>query len=153
MTDATFTDLAVSHVGLCVSDLDRALRFYCDGLGFEMAEAYDVGNEVAHTLEVSGDVELRSQMVQRDGMKVELLAWASPGVTGTPSAHRNHRGLTHLSFTVAGIEAAAAHLVECGGTVIESTRTRIEFPGGYNDLIFLADPDGTRVELMELVFE
>ena len=25
-----------SHFGICVSDLDRSLRFYCDGLGFEM---------------------------------------------------------------------------------------------------------------------
>ena len=24
----------VSHIGVCVSDLERSLRFYCDVLGF-----------------------------------------------------------------------------------------------------------------------
>jgi glyoxylase I family protein len=30
-----------SHFGLCVSDLERSLRFYCDGLGFERAITYE----------------------------------------------------------------------------------------------------------------
>ena len=33
---------AFSHVGICVADLERSLRFYCDGLGFEVAEGYDL---------------------------------------------------------------------------------------------------------------
>ncbi len=28
----------ISHVGLCVSDLEKSLRFYVDGLGFEVQE-------------------------------------------------------------------------------------------------------------------
>ena len=34
-----------SHLGVCVASLERSMRFYCDGLGFEMAETYAVGNE------------------------------------------------------------------------------------------------------------
>ena len=26
--------VSFSHLGICVSDLDASLRFYCDGLGF-----------------------------------------------------------------------------------------------------------------------
>ena len=29
-------ELSFSHVGICVSDLERSLRFYCEGLGFEV---------------------------------------------------------------------------------------------------------------------
>ena len=29
-----------SHLGVCVSDLDRSLRFYTEGLGFEEAESW-----------------------------------------------------------------------------------------------------------------
>lgn len=136
---------SVSHIGLCVSDLERSLRFYCDGLGFSPAERHEIGNEFADTLEVQRDVVLASQFIRREGMSIELLHYSSPGVTGAPSATRNQLGLTHLSFIVPDLDAAAERLEECGGTLIESTRTKGD--GVY--LLFVADPDGTRVELMQ----
>lgn len=144
-------ELSVSHIGLCVSDLDRSMRVYCEGLGFEPAERYDIGDEVAHTLEVPTGVELVSQMIVREGFKIELLGWTSPAVEGTPSTKRNQLGITHLSFTVDEITPVEARLVELGCTVLESTRTAIGFPGGRTELLFLADPDGTRLELMAFV--
>lgn len=136
----------VSHVGICVSDLERSLRFYCDGLGFERAESHPIGNEFADALEVPRDVDLTSQFIRRGDLSVELLHYRSPAPTGTPSAARNQLGLTHLSFIVPDADAAASHLVGCGATVIESTRTKGE--GIY--LLFLADPDGVRIELMQM---
>ncbi|MFJ8738460.1 VOC family protein [Embleya sp. NPDC127516] len=139
-----------SHLGLCVTDLERALRFYRDGLGFTPVVRYDVGNEVAHTLEVEGDVRLVSQMIAKAGMVVELLHYASPDPLGEPSRRRNQLGLTHLSFTVEDVDAAAARLVEYGGTLLADTRASLPSETGSTELIFLADPDGTRIELMRL---
>ena len=53
--------------------------------------------------------------------------------------------IDHIAIAVRDLEAAIAHLVACGGTVLEETR---QSPG--IDLVFLADPDGVRVELMQL---
>lgn len=140
-------DYRPSHVGLCVRDLDRSLRFFCDGLGFEKVEGYELDSTAAEgldrSLEVPGPVRIVSQFVQNDTMKVELLHFVEPGVGGRPSATRNQVGLTHLSFYVDDVETAAKHLVDCGATVIEETRAN---PG--IELLFLADPDGVRVELM-----
>jgi len=134
-----------SHFGICVSDLDRSLRFWCDGLGFEKAETFEVGPEFGASLEVEGEVKVTSQFIRREGMAIELLAYESPGVIGAPSTRRNQLGLTHVSFVVDDLEAAEKHLVECGGTVLEHTRfgdpTTVQ-------IIFLTDPDGTRVELL-----
>ena len=142
-------DYRPSHVGLCVRDLDRSLRFFCDGLGFTKAEGYELTSDTApgidRSLEVAGPVRVVSQFVQNDTMKIELLHFVEPGVGGTPSAVRNQVGLTHLSFYVDDLDAATQHLVEHGATVIEETRAS---PG--IDLLFLADPDGVRVELMAL---
>ena len=146
-------NVSVSHIGLCVSDLEASLRFYTEGLGFEVAEGFDVGDEVAHTLEVEQGVVLRSQMIHKDGMRIELLGWTSPQPFGTPSSSRGQMGLTHLSFNVVDIDAVEQRLIGLGGSVVESTRTRIPFPGGSMNLLFLADPDGTRVELMEAVMD
>ena len=73
--------LTVSHLGICVSDLDASLRFYCEGLGFEEVAAHEIGDEFATLMEVDG-VRLRSRMIARDGVTLELLGFDFPGVTG-----------------------------------------------------------------------
>ena len=137
-----------SHLGLCVSDLEASRRFYCDGLGFESADAYDIGTHFGPALEVDGDVELTSQFIKRGDLSIELLGWRTPQPSGTPSTSRAQRGLTHLSFLVPDPPATARRLVELGGTVLEETWTAYAPGGEPHDIVFLADPDGTRVELM-----
>lgn len=137
-----------SHTGLCVTDLDRSMRFWCDGLGFTAAERYDLTDTLApglaEALEVPSPVSLISQMIVLGDVKIELLHYHSPSVEGSPSASRRQLGLTHLSFWVDDVDAAAQRLVEHGGTLLPKTRTNPGVP-----LVFLADPDGVRVELMQ----
>lgn len=137
-----------SHLGLCVSDIDAALRFYRDGLGFEEVVVYDLDTTMlpglGKSLEIEGPVTVRSQMIKRDTMTIELLAYSEPKATGTPSTSRGSLGLTHLSFYVDDLEAAVAQLVANGGTVLPDTRQQLGI-----ELVFLTDPDGTRVELMQ----
>ena len=54
----------LSHVGICVSDLERSIRFYCEGLGFEQAESFTVGDEFAALMEMDS-VHLTSQFLRR----------------------------------------------------------------------------------------
>lgn len=142
-------ELSVSHVGLCVADLKAALRFYTEGLGFEVAEVYDAGDEVAAAAEINCAARLTSQMIVKDGLRLELLWWTEPGCVGAPSAVRNQLGLTHLSFAVDDLSAAEARLVALGAKVIESTRTSVRHDDVGYDLVFLTDPDGTRIELLK----
>ena len=136
----------VSHVGLCVSDLDRSLRFYCEGLGFEVQERVDGDDSFAALAEVTPPTALISQFLALDGFRLELLAWSVPGVQGKPSRFRNQVGLTHLAVHVDDVDVVASKLAALGGTVIEGTRS--EF-GPEITLLVVEDPDGTRVELVE----
>ena len=137
----------LTHIGICVSDLERSLRFYCDGLGFEKGETYAIGNEYRAALEVEGDVELVSQFLRRGTLAIELLAYRSPGAVGSASTRRNQRGFTHLSFVVPDVDAAARSLVACGGRLLPGTRTGAGDPKAVQ-IVFLADPDGARIELI-----
>jgi catechol 2,3-dioxygenase-like lactoylglutathione lyase family enzyme len=136
-----------SHLGLCVADLDRSLRFYCEGLGFEASGSFDLDDTampgLERGLELPSPVELTSTFIELRTMKIELLSYRNPQPHGAPSVDRAQLGYTHLSFYVDDVDAAAARLVECGGTRIESTRASIGI-----EIVFLADPDGARVELM-----
>ncbi len=137
-----------SHVGVCVTDLEASLRFWCDGLGFERLHAFTLTSEqvpgIGPALEVDGPVGLTSQMVRLGTLTVELIAYAQPAPTGTPSTSRGHLGLTHVSLLVDDVDAAAAHAVSYGGTLLPGTRQDLGIA-----VVFLADPDGTRVELMQ----
>src|ERR1700722_1665649 len=55
-------EVALSHLGVCVSDLDRSVRFYCEALGFEKAESHVIGSEFAALMDFA-DVEVTSQFV------------------------------------------------------------------------------------------
>jgi catechol 2,3-dioxygenase-like lactoylglutathione lyase family enzyme len=149
---STSASLTFSHVGICVSDLERSLRFYCQGLGFELAESYTVGTEFGRLMEVEGNIVLQSRFITRDGVKLELLRFDSPGFQG-PAARRpmNQLGLTHLSVRVSDVDAVAARIRELGGTVFDHTRSKFDNPdGSKSDFVYCTDPDGVRIELMRL---
>jgi catechol 2,3-dioxygenase-like lactoylglutathione lyase family enzyme len=132
-----------------VSDFERAVEFYCDGLGFELAERYDLDAgavpDLLHSLEIDDAGKVTSQMIVNGSMKLELLHYPGRPSQGTPSPSRGLLGLTHLSFIVDDVDVAAARLVKHGGTVIAHTRVNVGIP-----LVFLTDPDGTRIELMDM---
>jgi lactoylglutathione lyase len=139
-----------SHVGLCVSDLDRSVRFYRDGLGFELVDSHRVGDEFGPLLEME-DVQLESRFLRRDGTSIELLAFTVPGYTG-PATRRpmNQLGLTHLSVRVDDVDAVAASLEALGGLVVHPTRTALGTDDRALDFVYCTDPDGVRIELMRI---
>jgi lactoylglutathione lyase len=130
-----------------VSDFERAISFYCEGLGFHIAERYDLDAgampDLLHSLEMDDAGKVTSQMIVNGPMKLEILHYPGRPAQGTPSTSRGLLGLTHLSFIVDDVDAAAARLVEHGGTILAHTRVDVGIP-----LVFLTDPDGTRIELM-----
>jgi lactoylglutathione lyase len=144
---ATHGVVSMSHVGLCVSDLDRSLRFYTEGLGFEPADGIDIGDGLAHLAEVPAPIECRAQFITHGTTTIELLGWHHPAAVGTASTSRRHLGFTHLSVNVDDLAAVEARLVALGAHALEDTRTHLDVAGGQVDIVFLADPDGVRIEL------
>ena len=140
-----------SHFGICVSDLERSLRFYCEALGFEKAESHAIGSEFAQLMEFP-DVAVTSQFIRRGPTAIELLAFAGACPLRSRSERRavNQLGLTHLSFRVRDVEGTMARIVELGGAVVKSSRTTIDLGGTALEFVYCTDPDGVRVELMDL---
>jgi len=139
-----------SHLGICVTDLERAQRFYCEALGFVPAEAHEVGEEFGRLMELEG-VRLRSQFLRRDGLAVELLCFASPPCVGEPTRRpMNRLGLTHLSLRVDDVDAVVARVEESGGAVVSGSRTTMGEGHTLLDFVYCTDPDGTRIELMRI---
>jgi catechol 2,3-dioxygenase-like lactoylglutathione lyase family enzyme len=143
-------DVTFSHLGMCVSDLERSVRFYCEGLGFELVQSHTVGEEFARLMELEG-VVLQSRFVRRDGVSIELLHFDSPGHRGEPVRRpMNQLGITHLSLRVRDLDAVAKDIQLLGGEVVTSTRTTFGSADATLDFVYCTDPDGVRIELMRL---
>ncbi len=139
----------VSHVGICVSDPERSLVFYRDLLGFRPVSELALSGEPSATLLRLPGVDFRAIYLERDGVRIELLhfnAPQSPDGGGAPRA-MNRPGFTHLSLRVMDLDALVERLESAGAQVLR--RTRIEIPEAKTRALFVTDPDGTLIELVE----
>ena len=134
--------LRVSHIGICVSDAERSLRFYRDVFDFRPVGEIAVRGEPGDTLLRLKDVDLRAIYLEREGVRIELLVYASPGHAGDGAPRAmNTLGLTHLSLRVDDVDAFLLRLEPAGGSVLADTR--IDIPEVQTRAIFVTDPRST----------
>jgi glyoxylase I family protein len=138
----------LTHLGICVSDLERSLRFYRDVLGCKEVGRLELEGGTADVINEMEGVAIRAIYLERDGWRLELMEFVEPGCVGprTPRA-MNQSGLTHLSLRVDDLEAVCAQLEEAGGGLLPATR--IGGPDLPVHVIMAHDPDGVRLELIQ----
>jgi lactoylglutathione lyase len=140
-----------SHVGVCVSDLERSTAFYEGVFGFRQLFTMTMGDELAATMEIDG-ISFESRMLVRDDVLIELLHWIEPQATGDGERRPMDRlGMTHLCFRVDDVDDLVDAAERLGGRSHQQTRTVLAgrgVGGGDVSLLYLTDPDGTRIELM-----
>jgi catechol 2,3-dioxygenase-like lactoylglutathione lyase family enzyme len=137
----------LTHVGICVADPERSLRFYRDLLGFTVEHELMVEGEPTDSLLRLRGTKLRALYLTRDGVRIELLHFASPPAPPRRERTMNEHGLTHLSFRVADLDAMVAGLQAAGVRVLEETVLR--FPEFQSAACFIVDPDGQLIELVQ----
>ena len=136
----------LTHMGICVSDLERSLRFYRDVLGCTEVGRLDLQGEPTATLNGMPDVKVRLIFLERDGWRIELFQFSEPDWIGPQEARpMNQLGLTHLAFRV-DLDAVCDQIEQAGGRLLSGTR--LDLPGGTR-VIMALDPDGIRLELLQ----
>ena len=117
----------IGHVHLKVSDIDRALGFYRDVLGFEETTRY-------------GD---QAVFISAGGYHhhIGLNTWESRG--GGPPA-RGTTGLYHVAilYPTRGLLGDAARRLAAAGVSLDGAADH-----GVSEALYLRDPDGNGVEL------
>lgn len=131
----------IAHTCIGVSDLDRALGFYRDGLGLAVTGRTDLpqGTILVLLKCPQGGDELIELAYRPDNRSP--VGDGGPGAVPAPAV-----GQRHVAFYVSDVRAAVAAL-ELAGFIV--TR-RPPMPGqDGSPIAFVKDPDGTDVELME----
>ena len=141
--------LRVGHLGICVRDLERSVAFYRDALGFRPQTEVHVADAASARLLRLPEVDQRTVFLERDNLRLALFAFAKPETEHDPAPRpMNRTGFAALMLRVDDLDATVAACVAAGATVLEETRT--EHPTYSSKLVFLTDPDGTLIELIEI---
>src|SRR4051794_40948716 len=130
----------VNHVGLCVDDLDRARRFYTEALGFAFQRDLVPDDAATGRLLQIDQPNLTAVYLTLGDFPLELLHYDRPGNPPFRGRVMNEPGLTHLSITVADLDATLGRVAAAGGEGLADTSLGVA--------VLVRDPDGQLVELL-----
>ena len=124
------------HVALKVDDVERSLAFYREGLGAEVIERGDGDGEGAEDVEYAALSIGDKRLYLFDRAPYE----AAGLVDQLPT------GVLHFGYVVDDVEASSRELRESG---VEFVMEPTQF--GNLEVAFFRDPDGVRIELIEIL--
>ena len=124
--------MALIHTCYRITDIDRSIAFY-EALGFTESGRIPIRDEAINVfMNQPGDGEApRLELTYNFGV----------------DSYEIGTGYGHIAITTDDIDAALARLAEQG---IEPERPPYTIREGGNRLTFVRDPDGYRVEILEM---
>jgi glyoxylase I family protein len=140
---------AIRHTGLVVSNLDDALHFWCEILGFKISKRMEEeGPHLDAMMGLTGVQVTTVKLAAPDGNLLELLYFKShpdkPKWSGDPFS----TGYTHIALTVKNIDEICIKLAAIGTTFPAQPQNT---PDGFAKVIYAKSPDGTLIELVEIL--
>ena len=123
--------LRAHHVGIIVGDLEASKAFY-GALGFETVSEMDDGTKTICFMELGG-------------FRLELFAY-DEAVTAAIETGARRLGFRHLALRTDDIDGALEQLRSAG---LAGPDMAVREVPGLARLLFIRDPDGLEVEIME----
>jgi methylmalonyl-CoA/ethylmalonyl-CoA epimerase len=135
--------LGLDHVGVAVSDLDAAIAFYRDLLGFQVVHREDnLDQQVSEVMLSSGD-----SVAGRNQLQL-LLPFAENSVLQRFLVRRGGGGLHHVAYAVSDVRSASKILRQCGVRVLYDA-PRAGTRGSQINFVHPKDTGGVLLELVE----
>lgn len=140
---------AIRHTGLVVADLERALHFWCDVLGFEIARKMEEsGSHIDAMMGLTGVRLTTVKLAAPDNNLVELLHFHThadkPSWEGMPYS----TGFTHIALTVDNLDATCKALADEG---VSFNAPPQYSPDGFAKVTYGRGPEGVLLELVEVL--
>lgn len=148
---APFRIVAADHTGITVSNLEGALSFWRDVLGFELSHRAHQKGELAEQITGVPGAEILIAVVKAPGHKIELLEYRAP-------ADRKQQndlkpcdvGSVHIALTVDNLDSVLETIAAFGWKTAGTPQTLTIGPNAGKRVIYVRDPDGSTIELMQL---
>ena len=125
----------LDHVGIAVTSVTEALKFYRETLGLEIEPPEDIPSQ-----------RVRAHFVAAGDATLELLEATAPDSPIAKYLEKRGPGLHHVALRVPDIVAALAELKARGVRLIDDTPR----PGAHGSLVAFIHPSSTHGVLVEL---
>lgn len=137
------------HPGIVVADLEKARRFYCDGLGFRVIRDYswdETFSDIAEKVMGVASTTTKSLLLKGQNCFLELFEFQTPKSDVDPFTRKaTDHGIAHLCFQVKDIFTVFEQVKAAGGITHGEP---VKVGEGYS--IYLRDPFGNIIELAEI---
>ena len=140
----------VSHIAICVSDLDKSLAFYRDILGMKVTadriQDTTTGG-LPYVYKHSRKTRRQVRLTYGEGDSTPSLTMTShPGeeADGEP-IKLDQIGISHLSFSVPNVRALAEELTSKGVPPVGPLEARTDAQGNLGSF-YVYDPDGILIQ-------
>jgi len=134
---------AAHHVGLTVSDLDRAVEFYEDVFDLPVLARFSVSGDAFSTGVDVPDATGRFAHLDADGIRLELVEYDPEG-DETRADRVNQPGAAHVGLAVEDIDDFYRAL-SANVTTLSAPQTT----ESGSTICFVEDPEGNLVEVLE----
>jgi len=138
----------VRHMGIVVSDMEKSLKFYRDLLGLKVKSLVDEEGEFLDNMLARENVKNKvAKLYAKNGNTlVELIDSKSYG-------NKKDRdfftiGASHFALTVDDLDETYDYLIKNG---VKFTAPPQQTPDRLVKVTFCEDPDGTPIELVEVI--
>jgi len=139
----------IRHTGIVVTDMERSLEFYRDIMGLKPVIDFTEKGEFINTISNAKDVDVRMvKLIAEDGGMIELLHYVSHPQPERSENKLYETGPTHVAFTVDDVDRI---YTEWRGKGVPCNSAPVVSPDGKAKLFFCQDPDGTFLEIVQMV--
>ena len=139
----------VRHIGIVVKNIENSLKFYRDIFGLQIQRSINESGKYIDNMLGFENVKVKTvKLFAPNGPTlIELLEFDAP--KGRDLSNQiNDLGASHVAFTVSNIDEMYKKLKQSG---IKFNAPPQLTPDGYAKVTFCFDPDGTPVELVQVL--
>ena len=154
MSETVFRIIVADHTGITVSNLERSLAFWRDVLGFEFSHTAHQKGELAQEITGVKGAEIKLAVLKTPGgHKIELLQYLAPVDRKRADIRPCDVGSVHVALLVHDLDAMLGRIAASDWKAAGKPQRLQSGPNAGKRVVYVRDPDGATIELMQIAKE